>query len=115
MPTLEAFQAIPPFPDNVPTYNLPRLMLSKLISNDLEQSRLMFDTFQEHGFALLDMQDCAEGRTVLEGATKMLEVTREVTLGLNLEEKLKFEVSPPKRFHGYVRFVWHSPAFFYCH
>lgn len=96
MPTAKAFEAVAPFPDDVPVYELPRLMLSKLISNEPKQSQEMFDSFQEHGFALLDMQDCIEGRAMLEGAEKMFDITRQVTLGLDVEEKMKYEASPKK-------------------
>jgi hypothetical protein len=94
MSTAKAFEAVPPFPDDVPVYELPRLLLSKLISNDPEQSRELFESFRTHGFALLDMQGCAEGEALLEEAEKMFDVTREVTLGLDLEEKMKYEASP---------------------
>ncbi len=102
MPTAKAFEAVAPFPDDVPTFKLPRLMLGKLLSNDAAQSQRLFDTFQEYGFALLDMTDCAEGHSLLEQAEKMFDVTREVTIGLDIEEKMKYPVLPPKSLHGYV-------------
>lgn len=111
MPTAKAFEAVAPFPEDVPVYELPRLMLSKLISNDPSQSRELLDTFQEHGFALLDLQDCAEGKALLEEAEKMFKITRDVTVGLDVEEKMKYAVSPPKTFHGYVDVVWRFTGF----
>jgi hypothetical protein len=101
MPTARAFAAVPPFPDDVPVYELPRLSLSKLISNEAEQSRALFDTFRTHGFALLDMQGCAQGEALLEEAEKMFEITREVTIDLDLEEKMKYVPTPPVIF-GYA-------------
>lgn len=98
MPTAKAFEAVPPFPDDIPVYELPRFSLSKLISNDLEQSRELFEGFRSHGFALLDLQGCAEGEALLEEAEKMFEVTREVTIGLDVEEKMKYEASPQRIF-----------------
>lgn len=100
MPTLPLFAQAPPFPSDIPTYALPRLSLSALISNDEAQSREMFASFQNHGFALLDCNDCPEGQDLLDEAVKMFEVTEEVTKGLKEEEKMKFEVDPPRNFHG---------------
>lgn len=102
MPTEKAFAAIPPFPDDVPTYELPRLLLSKLISDDAEQSKELFDSFTTHGFALLDMRGCAEGEALLEQAEKMFDITRQVTLDLPLEEKMKYEADPKKSIFGCV-------------
>lgn len=99
MPTAKAFEAVAPFPEDVPVYKLPCFSLSKLISNDQEQSHELFESFREHGFALLNMQDCAKGEVLLKEAEKMFEVIREVTLGLDVEEKLKYEASP-KQIHG---------------
>lgn len=101
MPTAEAFSAVPPFPDDVPVYELPRLTLSKLVSNDAEQSKELFQSFREHGFALLDMQGCEEGESLLEEAERMFEITRDVTLDLDIEEKMKYVPTPPVIF-GYV-------------
>lgn len=98
MPTVRAFSAVPPFPDDVPVYDLPRLSLSKLIDDDSLQSNALFETFQSHGFALLDMQGCPEGETLLEKAEKMFDITREVTLELDLEEKMKYVPTPPMIF-----------------
>jgi hypothetical protein len=69
MPTAQAFSAVPPFPDNVPVYELPRLTLSNLVSNDAEQSKELFQSFREHwvrpsGYARL------RGRRVLIGGSR---------------------------------------------
>ncbi|KAH8759692.1 hypothetical protein BGZ57DRAFT_612975 [Hyaloscypha finlandica] len=102
MPTAKAFSQVPPFPDDVPVYELPRLSLRKLISNEAEQSKELFKSFREHGFALLDMQGCHEGESLLKEAEKMFEITRDVTIGLDIEEKMKYVPTPPVIF-GYSR------------
>ena len=102
MPTTKALTAVPPFPDNVPASELPRLSLNRLIENDAEQSDKLFQPFREHRFALLDMQGCLEGETVLAEAEKMFGIT-EVTPGLNLDEKLKYIPTKPTIF-GFVFF-----------
>lgn len=101
MPTAKAFESVPPFPTDVPTFELPQFSLRKLIANEKEQSHELFEAFRAHGFALLDMRDCGEGHALLAEAEKMFEVTREVTVGLDVEEKMKYEASP-KRIFGYV-------------
>jgi hypothetical protein len=98
MPTARAFAAVPPFPSDVPVYELPKLSLKKLLSNNEEESSALFQSFREHGFMLLDLQGCAEGEEVLEEAEKMFEVTEAVTLGLPIEEKLNYPIKPPKIF-----------------
>jgi len=106
MPTVRAFDAVPPFPDDVPVYELPRLSLRKLMADDSLQSSALFETFRTHGFALLDLQGCAEGETLLEEAEKMFDITREVTLELDLEEKMKYVPTPPVIF-GFVSYCLH--------
>jgi isopenicillin N synthase-like dioxygenase len=100
MPTAAAFASVPPFPEDVPVYELPRLSLAKLISNDAAQSKELFETFRIHGFALLDMNTCPEGEALLKEAEDMFDVTRQVTIGLPVEEKMKYVPTPPVIF-GY--------------
>ena len=97
MRTAEAFASVPAFPDNVPVYELPRLSLAKLISNDAAQSKELFETFRAHGFALLDMNTYPEGKTLLKEAEAMFEVTRQVTTNLPVEEKTKYVPTHPIR------------------
>ena len=99
MPTAKAFAAVAPFPDDVPVFELPKFSLAKLISNDTKQSSEMFQAFREHGFALLNMADCSEGQSLLHEAERMFDVTKDVTVGLDVEEKMKYEASP-KRMYG---------------
>lgn len=95
MPTAAAFALVPAFPKDVQVYELPRLSLAKLISNDAAQSKELFETFRTHGFALLDMNTCTEGKILLKEAENMFEVTRQVTIGLSVEEKMKYVPPPP--------------------
>jgi len=95
MPTAAAFASVPPFPSDIPVYELPKLSLNSLINDDSTESAKLFQTFREHGFALLDMQGCAEGELLLKEAERMFEITKDVTLGLPIEEKMKYVPTPP--------------------
>ena len=50
------------FLENVLVYELLRFTSGELIADDPEYSRELFEGFCGHGFALLDMQGCAEAR-----------------------------------------------------
>ncbi len=65
------------------------------MENDPIQSNKLFETFREHGFALLDMQGCEYGKNLLQEAERMFEITRDVTIGLPAEEKMKYVPTPP--------------------
>jgi hypothetical protein len=104
MPTAKAFAAVPAFPDDIPVYVLPKVSLNKLNANDEEESKALFETFREHGFALLDLQGCEQGEKLLEEAEHMFKVTEDVTIGLDFEEKMKYAVQLPSIF-GYELYL----------
>lgn len=108
MPTARAFAAVPAFPDDVPVYELPRISLAKLNGDDVEESKALFESFREEGFALLDLTGCPEGLQLLEEAEEMFRITEDVTLGLDFEEKMKYAVKLPSIF-GYET----TPPFFH--
>lgn len=95
MPTAKAFAAVPPFPSDIPVFELPKLSYKKLSSNDAAESLTLFNTFRSHGFALLDLRGCPDGELLLQEAERMFEITEDVTIGLPLEEKMKYVPTPP--------------------
>ena len=62
---------IPPFPDDVPTAPLICLSLKKLQEWDPLESKSFFRSCKELGFFYLNLEDCEEGRTLLQQADQL--------------------------------------------
>lgn len=94
MPTEEIFRSQPPFPDDVPTCNLPRLSYGRLLARDPAESKRLFEASTHNGFFLLDLQDTPEGESFTKDAVGVLELDREVS-ALDISEKLRFTILEP--------------------
>lgn len=101
MPTQSYFSQFPPFPDNVPTAQLPPIAYKKLLTADMAESTALFDAFRATGFCLLDLRGCAEGETFLKEAESVFRVNQEIH-DLDLGEKMKYAFQLPKSLFGYV-------------
>lgn len=93
MPTPSSFSKVPPFPNDIPAIELPRLALCKLLSGDEGESQALFEACTGLGFFLLDLRGCAEGETVLEETEIGFDASREF-YALSDEEKVKFPLLP---------------------
>lgn len=93
MPTRECFAKVPPFPDHVPTIELPRLELSKLLSGDEAESEALFNAGTGLGFFLLDLRGCAGGERLLEETEAGFKISQ-VFYALSDEEKSQFPLLP---------------------
>ena len=93
MPTPECFAKVPPFPNDVPTVDLQRLELSKLLSGDETVSKALFEACASLGFFLLDLRGCAEGETLLKETEAGFNTSQEF-FALSDEEKSKFPLLP---------------------
>lgn len=93
MPTPETFAKVPPFPDDVPTVQLQRLELRKLLSGNEGESKALFEACAGLGFFLLDLRDCAEGETLLKETEAGFSISREF-YALSDEEKSKCPLLP---------------------
>ncbi|CAD6565604.1 MAG: hypothetical protein ASARMPRED_007367 [Alectoria sarmentosa] len=94
MPTPECFTRIPPFPDDVPTVELQRVELRKLLSSgDAAESDALFEACTGLGFFRLDLRGCAEGESLLKETEAAFDVGREF-YALSDEEKSRFPLLP---------------------
>ena len=93
MPTLECFNKVPPFPNDVPTVELQRLKLSKLLSGHEAESKVLFDGCTGPGFFLLDLRGCTEGETLLKETEAVFDISQEF-YALSDEEKSRFPLLP---------------------
>ena len=97
MPTAKLFDQIPPFPDDVPTVNLPHVSFAKLLSNVESESSKLFQACQAAGFIQLDLRGSAQGEVLLAEAETLFDISREVN-DLSLDEKMKYAYKPPSLF-----------------
>ena len=93
MPTAECFAKVPPFPNDVPTVELQRLELRKLLSGDETESKALFESCAGLGFFLLDLRGCSDGETLLKETEAGFNISREF-YALSDEEKAKFPLLP---------------------
>ena len=97
MPTAKLFSQIPPFPDDVPTADLPHVSLTKLLSNDESESSKLFQACRTAGFVQLNLKGSTEGEALLTEAETLFNVNREVN-DLSMEEKMRYAYKPPNLF-----------------
>ena len=89
MPTAECFAKVPPFPDDVPTVELQRLELRKLLSEDEAESKALFEACAGLGFFLLDLRGCSDGETLLKETEAGFNISQEFYASSD-EQKSKF-------------------------
>jgi hypothetical protein len=89
MPTLKAFANIPPFPADVPTLQLSKISLAKLMKGDQAESEAVFRASKAHGFFLLDMQHSVKGEELLEQAERIFGLSKDL-FEEGVEELTKF-------------------------
>jgi hypothetical protein len=103
MPTQTYFNKYPAFPSDVPTAQLPRLSLSKLLNHDLShgkaESDALFKACRTMGFFLLDFTGCPEGESFLEKAETMFDLNQEVN-DMEVDELMKYPYQPPNSLFG---------------
>ena len=93
MPTAECFAKVPPFPNDVPTVELQRLELRKLLSGDETESKALFESCAGLGFFLLDLRGCSDGETLLKETEAGFNISQEF-YALSEEEKASFPLLP---------------------
>lgn len=94
MPTVEILSSHPPFPDDVPTYPLPRLSYGRLLAGHQSESRKLFQACIDTGFFLLDLRGTPEGEGLITDAEGIFELDREVS-ALKNSEKTRYGTKPP--------------------
>jgi isopenicillin N synthase-like dioxygenase len=87
---IEEFYPVP-FPDDVPTIQLEKISLSKLLNGDPLEAKNVFDICTTTGFFYLDMLDHPTGRQLWQNVCKVCHRGRERFVNTPVEEKLKYK------------------------
>ena len=107
MVSQKLFNAYPPFPQDVPTADVPKFSLAKLSSGDSAYTHQLFETCRSTGFFLLEMGGDDTGDKMIEEIDAMFEISKNV-FDLKIEEKSKYAQDTVNgKFAGYV-----TPAIF---
>ena len=80
-----------PFPDDVPTIDLEKISLNKLLNNDEFEARKMFEICASTGFFYLNMMDHPKGRNLWEDACHACRVGKQVLPNHSIEEKQTYK------------------------
>lgn len=121
-----SFTDLPPFPRDVPTALLVRLSLQKLLNNDVQEIKRLYDTCCDVGFFYLDLRDAAspellqqtngnkanghstsdsastsiDGNSLIKDAESLFEVVEEF-YRLPVEEKARYDFKDEGSYFGY--------------
>ena len=83
-----------PLPKGLPTIELPKISLTKLLNNDETEAQTLFDICTRTGFFYLDLMDHPKGRRFWEGAVRARSIGQHVMSTLSMEEKDTFLKRP---------------------
>ncbi|KAF2469085.1 Clavaminate synthase-like protein [Lindgomyces ingoldianus] len=86
-----AFSSPAPFPDfpsNLPTIQLPTLSLSKLVAEDEDETKRLFNTCISTGVFLLELQSSQEGLGLIKQVDDVFQLGERI-FELGMEEKLR--------------------------
>lgn len=89
----------PPFPDDIPTLDIPTITLSKLLEDDAAEQDRVFSACVGRGFFYLELGGCEAGSTILSGAEQIARLGSRV-FQLPLAEKMRYKQAH-KQLFGY--------------
>lgn len=87
---IRSVQVTTPFPDNVPTIELPRISLKKLLQNDETEINEIWNICKTAGFFYLDLTDHPTGLQLWNDGVTACEVGRATLSKLSMEEKMSY-------------------------
>ncbi|KAI1361958.1 oxidoreductase [Xylaria arbuscula] len=85
-----------PLPEGLPTYDLPKVSIAKLLSGDKEEAKTVFHICSKTGFFYLNLMDHPLGRKLWENACKARNVGQHLMSTIPLEDKKAFLMRPEK-------------------
>ncbi|KAH7357207.1 hypothetical protein BKA65DRAFT_393146 [Rhexocercosporidium sp. MPI-PUGE-AT-0058] len=83
-----------PLPEGLPTYDLPKISLAKLIEGDKAEAKAVFDVCARNGFFYLNLMDHPLGRKLWENGCKARNIGQHAAATIPLEEKKAFLMRP---------------------
>jgi isopenicillin N synthase-like dioxygenase len=98
------FEAIPPFPENVPVAPMYTVSLAQLHAQNASATTNVLRACQELGFFLLDLHNDPLGEDVMAEVDALFAVGKDI-MNLPDEVKSQFQHDLPKSFLGYVDVV----------
>lgn len=99
MPHSMEAQNFPEFPTELPTAHLPRLSLSKLFADDVEESQALFEACRTTGFFAIDLSDHVKGAKLLGTANHVFGIAEEF-FNLDDSEKREYSFAPDRPYFG---------------
>ncbi|ROW11900.1 hypothetical protein VPNG_04905 [Cytospora leucostoma] len=103
MASQKLFQAIPPFPDDLPTASMRTISLQSLKSGDEAAAASLMAACQELGFFLLDLDGDSLGNELINNIDQMFLAGKEI-MNLPSGVKAHYLNDAPKSFLGRERF-----------
>lgn len=94
-------EAVPAFPEDVPTAPMYTISLESLTSGNSSTARSILQACQELGFFVLDLRGDTLGEIVIDEIDRLFRAGEEI-MDLPGEVKAKFEHDIPKSFLGYT-------------
>ena len=83
-----------PFPDGLPTINLEKISLAKLLSDDEPESRRLFDACRDKGFCYLDLTTHEKGMKLVDDAQQVHRASKKAFKMTPIAEKREFKTRP---------------------
>ncbi|TKW59568.1 hypothetical protein CTA1_7840 [Colletotrichum tanaceti] len=80
-----------PFPKGLPTIDLPRVSLAKLLGHDEKELDKIFDICLSTGFFYLNLQDCPEGKQLWDQAVEVCGVGKATLPVLDMQTKQSYK------------------------
>jgi len=80
-----------PFPEGLPEIQLHRVSLTKLLNDDEEQCRLIYDICTGQGFFYLDLTDHPKGLKLLDDVRTVYRVAKDVYSSVSMKDKYTFK------------------------
>lgn len=90
--TVDSFDGFPPFPQDVPCVDLPKISFQKLCAGDHIEVDRYFQACKHWGFFHLDLRDSSQGTPLLHLVDEIVEVGKKV-FELDLQAKNKYRMS----------------------
>ena len=87
----------PPFPTDVPTAQLSKISLQKLLSADKAESAALFECCKSPGFFFLDLRDSPQGEELLEDVAKAFDASKAL-FDLDLDKKMINALKPGRAY-----------------
>lgn len=95
---LDQFYPVP-FPKDVPTVNLQKISLQKLLDGDEQQCRELFKVLSNEGFFYLDLTTDELGRQFLDESNQLHRLAADVFNNVPMKDKLAFPPGDPTKDH----------------